>query len=263
MVLSFIGTGNMGGALARAASLNRNNRLLLANRHPDKAQQLADLIGGTVCDNLQAVTDADYVFLGVKPQMLEEMLQDIREAFQTRKSSFTVVSMVAGRTIAQIQEKIGCNAPVIRILPNTPVAVGEGMILYVCSDEVTQEMEQGFLEAMAGAGRFTKIEERLAGICSVVGGCGPAYAAMFLEAMADGGVACGMPRIQAMEVAAQMMLGTAKLMLESHAHPGVMKDAVCSPGGSTIQGVRTLEERAFRASIIDAVIASYEKTLRF
>ena len=263
MVLSFIGTGNMGGALARAASLNRNNRLLLANRHPDKAQQLADLIGGTVCDNLQAVTDADYVFLGVKPQMLEEMLQDVREAFQTRKSSFTVVSMVAGRTIAQIQEKIGCNAPVIRILPNTPVAVGEGMILYVCSDEVTQEMEQGFLEAMAGAGRFSKIEERLADICSVVGGCGPAYAAMFLEAMADGGVACGMPRIQAMEVAVQMMLGTAKLMLESHAHPGVMKDAVCSPGGSTIQGVRTLEERAFRASIIDAVIASYEKTLRF
>ena len=263
MVLGFIGTGHMGGALAKAASVNRNNALLLANRHPEKAQKLADMIGGSVCSNFQAVSEADLLFIGVKPQMLEEMLSEIREQLSLRKPPFTVVSMVAGRTIAQMQEKMGCNAPVIRIMPNTPVAVGEGIILYTCSSEVTEAMEQRFLEAMSNAGRFLKIEERLADVSSVVGGCGPAFAAMFLEALSDGGVACGMPRDQAMEVSAQMMLGTAKLMLESHAHPGVMKDAVCSPGGSTIQGVRTLEERAFRASIIDAVIASYEKTLRF
>ena len=135
------------------------------------------------------------------------------------------------------------------------------MILYCCSSEVSLEAEDRFLSAMTFAGRFVRIEERLANIGSVVSGCGPAFASLFLEALADGGVACGMPRDQALEVSAQMLLGTAKMALESRAHPGQMKDAVCSPGGTTIQGVRVLEENAFRAAVMDAVIAAYEKTV--
>ena len=115
---------------------------------------------------------------------------------------------------------------------------------------------------MSFAGRFARIDEHLADIGSVVSGCGPAFASMFLEALADGGVACGMPRDQALEVSAQMLLGTAKMALESHAHPGQMKDAVCSPGGTTIQGVRVLEENGFRGAVMDAVITAYEKTIK-
>ena len=239
MKIGFIGTGHMGGALAKAASQNGSNTLLLANRHPEKAQKLAEIIGGTPCDNLQAASEADYLFLGVKPQMLEGMLIGIEDTLKARKTPFVIVSMVAGRSIAQLQQMLGFNAPVIRIMPNTPVSVGAGMILYCCSSEVSPEAEDGFLSAMTFAGRFVRIEERLA----------------------DGGVACGMPRDQALEVSAQMLLGTAKMALESRAHPGQMKDAVCSPGGTTIQGVRVLEENAFRAAVMDAVIAAYEKTV--
>ena len=261
MKIGFIGTGHMGGALAKAASQNGSNTLLLANRHPEKAQKLAEIIGGTPCDNLQAASEADYLFLGVKPQMLEGMLIGIEDTLKARKTPFIIVSMVAGRSIAQLQQMLGFNAPVIRIMPNTPVSVGAGMILYCCSSEVSPEAEDGFLSAMTFAGRFVRIEERLANIGSVVSGCGPAFASLFLEALADGGVACGMPRDQALEVSAQMLLGTAKMALESRAHPGQMKDAVCSPGGTTIQGVRVLEENAFRAAVMDAVIAAYEKTV--
>lgn len=262
MKLGFIGTGHMGGALARAASQNSSNTLLLANRHPEKAQKLAEIIGGNPCDNLQAASEADYLFLGVKPQMLEGMLIGIEDTLKARTTPFVIVSMVAGRSIAQLQQLLGFDAPIIRIMPNTPVSVGAGMILYSCSREVTQEAEDGFLSAMSFAGRFARIDEHLADIGSVVSGCGPAFASMFLEALADGGVACGMPRDQALEVSAQMLLGTAKMTLESHAHPGQMKDAVCSPGGTTIQGVRVLEENGFRGAVMDAVITAYEKTIK-
>ena len=135
------------------------------------------------------------------------------------------------------------------------------MILYTCGEGVTGENERIFLEAMAGAGRFSALPERLIDAGSAVSGCGPAFADLFLEALADGGVACGLPRDQALELAAQMLLGSAKLALRSGKHPGALKDAVCSPGGSTIQGVRTLERAGFRSAVMEAVIAAYEKTL--
>ena len=134
------------------------------------------------------------------------------------------------------------------------------MILYTCGEGVTAEEEKSFLEAMAGAGRFSPLPERLMDAGSAVSGCGPAFADLFLEALADGGVACGLPRAQALEFAAQMLAGSARLALESGRHPGALKDAVCSPGGSTIQGVRKLEEAGFRGAVMNAVIAAFEKS---
>ena len=126
--------------------------------------------------------------------------------------------------------------------------------------EIERQLKE-FLELMSGAGRFARLEERLIDAGSSVSGCGPAFADLFMEALADGGVACGLPRAKALAYAAQMVEGTAKLMLEQHAHPGVLKDGVCSPGGTTIQGVRALEANGFRSAAMEAVIAAYDKTV--
>ena len=153
------------------------------------------------------------------------------------------------------------DAPVIRISPNTPVAIGEGIVLYTCSFEVTKEEKEAFEAALSMCGLVTEIPENLHAVGGTLSGCGPAFTDMYIEALADGAVACGLPRKQALAIAAQMVVGSGKLLLESGRHPGELKDAVCSPGGTTIQGVRALEEKGFRAAAMDAVIAAYEKNL--
>ena len=256
--IGFVGTGNMGGALARAAAMEKNNSILLANRTPAKAQALEDAIGAKAVDNNEVLNKADYIFIGVKPQMLKGLAETVAPVLAARAERFVLVSMAAGSSIEYLQGLFG-NWPVIRIMPNTPASIGKGMILYACSDSVTDAEEQGFLNAMQGAGRFMKLEEKLIDAGSSVSGCGPAFADLFIEALADGGVACGLTRKQAMEMAAQMLLGSAALVLESGKHPGLLKDEVCSPGGSTIQGVRKLEEKGFRSAVFEAVVAAYEK----
>ena len=191
--------------------------------------------------------------------MMEALLAPLKFTLNERPGRFILCSMAAGLSIARIQEMAGEDYPVIRIMPNTPASVGAGMIQY-CSANVTAEEEQEFLKLMAPAGRLDAVPETLIDAASSVSGCGPAWVYQFIEALADGGVACGLPRAKAQEYAAQMVLGSAKLVLESGRHPGELKDAVCSPGGSTIQGVRVLEEHGFRGAVTDAVIAAYDKT---
>ena len=256
----FIGTGNIGSALARAACKGvPGDQVFLANRTPEKAKALAEELECQVADNTAIAEDADFIFLGVKPQMMAELLADIGPVLAQRQSRFILVTMAAGLTIRRIQELAGGTYPVIRIMPNTPVSIGEGMVLYTCGEGVSKEEEALFLESMAGAGRFSPLPERLIDAGSAVSGCGPAFVDLFIEALADGGVACGLPRSAAMELAAQMVLGSAALALSDGRHPGVLKDAVCSPGGTTIQGVRALEKGGFRSTVMEAVIAAYEK----
>ena len=261
-VFGFIGTGNMGGALARAARRRiTGSQILLANRTPEKALSLSQKLGARTADNQEIARVSDYIILGVKPQLMEEVLAEIAPVLARREDAFVLVTMATGLTIDRIQELAGRDYPVIRIMPNTPVSIGEGMVQYAHSEAVAEEALRAFLDAFAGAGRFASIPEFRMDAGSAVSACGPAFADIFLEAMADGGVACGLSREQAMELAAQMLAGTAKLALESGQHPGALKDAVCSPGGTTIQGVRRLEEAGFRGAVIDAVIAAYERTL--
>ena len=245
LTLGFIGTGNMGGALAQAAAKNNNNRLLLANRHPEKAQRLREKIGGELTDSRSAAAMADYIFLGVKPQMLEALFAEIRDTLSARSDRFVLVSMAAGTSMEKVQRLAGGDYPVIRIMPNTPVSIGEGMILYACSKELRQEEKNAFLEAMAAAGRFSPLEERLIDAGSAVSGCGPAFVDLFIEALADGGVACGLPRAQALEYAAQMTAGSARLILESGRHPGELKDAVCSPAAPPFRASGPWRRQAF------------------
>ena len=259
MKIGFIGTGNMGGALAVAAAKSGEAEVLLANRTKAKAEALAERIGAAVSGNEMIAEEADHIFFGVKPQMMAGMLEGIAPALKARKNAPLLISMAAGLTIQRIRELAGGDYPVIRIMPNMPAAVGEGVIFYACSENCEKAQLEAFLRYMAPAGKLFPLEEKLQDAGSAVAGCGPAFAAMFLEAMADGGVACGLPRAAAVQYAAQMMLGTAKMVLETNQHPGALKDSVCSPAGSTIQGVRTLEERGMRAAVFDAVIAAYEK----
>ena len=253
MKIAFIGTGNMGGALARAASREQSNELLLVNRHPEKALRLQQEIGGRVVDHKEAVQEADIIFLGVKPIVLPELCKMLRPLLAEKKTSFTLVSMVAGVTREKLREMLGGEYPVIRIMPNTPVSVGEGMILYSAEED---SFLPAFLQAMRFAGRFLNVEERLMETGMAISGCGPAYVDLFVEALSDAGVAGGLSRKDAILLSAQMVLGSAKLILESGEHPAALKDAVCSPGGTTIQGVRKLEEKGFRSAVIEAVIAA-------
>ena len=227
---------------------------------PEKAQALCrELPGARAASNEEIARACDLIFLGVKPQMMEQLLSGLAPILKARKDRFVLVSMAAALTIPDLRER-GCRDwPLIRIMPNTPASVGEGMIQY-CSVNVTAEEEEAFCQLMAPAGRLDAVAEGMIDAASCVSGCGPAWVYQFIEALADGGVACGLPRAKAQEYAAQMVLGSAKLVLESGKHPGALKDAVCSPGGSTIQGVRVLEEHGFRGAVTDAVITAYDKT---
>ena len=205
MKIGFIGTGNMGGALASAAARSGEVEVLLANRTKAKAETLAERIGAVVSSNEIIAREADHIFLGVKPQMIVDVLKGIAPALKERKSAPVLISMVTGLDIARIQELAGGDYPVIRIMPNMPAAVGEGVIFYACSGNCDKAQQEAFLRYMAPAGKLFPLAEELHAAGSAVAGCGPAFAAIFLESMADGGVACGLPRASAIQYAAQMI----------------------------------------------------------
>ena len=260
MKIGFIGCGNMGGALARAAvkGVSANN-VAIAEKDEARAKAFADETGVTATTAEDVIASSDYVFLGVKPQMLGQVLADLKGALADRTGRMVLVSMVAGVTTEKIQNLAGGDYPVIRIMPNLPVSVGEGMILYCTAGGVTEEELDGFLGAMKEAGRFCYLEEKLMDAGTAVSGCGPAFVCLMIEALADGGVQVGLPRDKAMLLAEQTLLGTAKLLLETGTQPGVLKDAVCSPGGSTIAGVRALEAANFDTAVLDCVCAAYKR----
>lgn len=262
MTIGFIGTGHMGGALARAAAKAVSpGQIYLANRTAAKAQALSAEIGGVAVDNDSIAVECDYIFLGVKPQMMAPLLDSLRLLLAARKTPCVLVTMAAGLTVDAVWEMAGLQLPVIRIMPNVACAVGQGLTLYACSADVTAQQKQEFLRILSASGALEELDEHLIDAGSAVAGCGGAFACLFLEALADGAVTCGLPRDKAMRYAQQMLLGTAALAKETGAHPGAIKDSICSPGGTTIAGVRALEAGGFRSAAMDAVIAAYERTL--
>lgn len=255
----FIGVGNMGGALALAAAKS-GQPLLLADCDTAKAEAVAAQCGATVADNATVAAQCRFVFLGVKPQFLGEVLAPLREVLAQRKERAVLVSMAAGVALERVSQMLGgLDCPMIRIMPNIPAAIGEGMILYAVNGAVTPQDEQAFLSLMGKAGRFDRLPELLIDAGSALSGCGPAFVYLFAEALADGAVACGLPRDKALLYAAQTLAGAAGMMLKGE-HPGALKDAVCSPGGSTIAGVQALENGAFRGAVMNAVTKAFHRT---
>ncbi len=261
MKVGFIGTGNMGGALAKAAAkVIAGDNLYLYDSFEQKAQQLADSLN-CHCTDLAGVSQCDYIFLGVKPQMMAEMLSQLSPLLMKRSEEFVLVSMAAGVPMARIRELAGDRYPVIRIMPNMPVSVGAGMIQYDVTENVTQPLEEGFVKCMEFAGVLDKIPESLIDAGTAVASCGPAFAFLFIEALTQGGVDCGLSEEKAMLYAKQMLLGSAKLALESDLSPAQLRQAVCSPGGSTIEGVKVFEQEGLRQITQKAVLASYHRNV--
>lgn len=256
--IGFIGCGNMGSAIAKAISKTEGFELFLADYDNNKAEALADEIKATAADNAFVFSKCDYIFLAVKPNVIKSVLEDAKEYLSLRTDTPVLISIAAGVSINQIKE-IYDKCPIIRVMPNTPVSVGEGMVLY-CNCGASYYIDE-FKQFMQYSGLLYEIPEKLIDAASAVSGCGPAFAYMFCEALADGGVAAGLPRDMAMLFAAQMLKGSAEMLLKSGEHPGRLKDNVCSPGGSTIEGVLTLEEGSFRGAVSDAVLSAYYKTM--
>ncbi len=257
--VGFIGTGNMGGALAKAAAKALPAQEVYLY---DRCKEKADALAKALCCNsvsLEAVAKCSYIFLGVKPQMMAQMFSELAPCLAARKDSFVLVSMAAGIPMARIQELAGEKYPVIRIMPNMPVSVGGGMILYDATENVTQEQLEDFLQCMQYAGLLDKLPESLIDAGTSVASCGPAFAFYFIEALTRGGVACGLPEDKAELYAKQMLLGSAMLALDSANHPSELRQAVCSPGGSTIEGIYKLQNGNFPETVADAVVASYKR----
>lgn len=259
MKLGLIGYGNMAEAImagviakgfveAKDVIISRRNRALL-----EKAQEKYGVAITT--DNREVVEKAEVLLLCVKPQMLSTLIDEIRENI---KEEQLIISIAAGKSISWLQEAFGRNLKIVRTMPNTPALVGEGCT-GICFSDVIAENEKKFTkELFSCVGKADEVPEKLIDAVGGVSGCSPAFVFMFIEALADGAVAGGMPRTQAYEFAAQAVLGSAKLMIETGKHPAQLKDMVCSPGGTTIQGVRVLEENGMRGTVMNAVLETIE-----
>lgn len=261
MKIGFIGLGNMAGAMisgvlkeqiTKPSDIYGNAKTAATEK---KAQQQWQIT--VTGSSKKTAQEAELLFLAVKPQFFKEVISEIKEVDFTGK---TVISMAPGKTFAWLTECFEQELSFARIMPNTPAMVGEGCTAVCFSEKVTAEQKEAVLAVLNSCGRAIEITERLMDVVPGVSGSSPAWIFMMMEAMADGAVAEGMPRKQAYEFVAQAVLGSAKLMLESGKHPGELKDMVCSPGGSTIQAVRVLEEKNFRGAVMDAVIACVEKS---
>ena len=255
MKYGFIGCGNMGGAIARA--LSRATKEIMISDRSGRARDLAQELGIVYADNAAIAARCDRIFIAVKPHMVPQVLSSLRRTLAERKP--LLITMAAGMEIAKLEDLAETSLPVIRIMPNTPTAIGKGVIPYCRNALVTDGVLKDWLEDMRFCGLTDALEERLMDAASALSGSGPAFMYLLIEALADGAVACGIPRAKALQYAAMTMAGSAEMVLATGRHPGELKDAVCSPGGSTIVGVRTLENHGFRGAAMDCVMDTYRR----
>jgi len=254
--LGFIGTGNMASAIIKgviAHGIVHPNSIHAFDVDLAKLNKLSAELG--ICaakDNCEVVSNSDIIILAVKPNIYGKVLLEIKDCLE---ESHILVSIAAGITVDFIRQIIGGRCKVVRTMPNTPALVGEGMTALCTNHDLSLDELKEIKEILRALGKVEEVPENLMDAVTAVSGSGPAYVAMFIEAMADGGVLAGLPRDLAYRMAIQTVLGTAKLLSQSGKHPGELKDMVSSPGGTTIEAVRQLEKQGFRGAIIEAVNA--------
>lgn len=262
MKIGFIGLGNMataiiGGILKKGLASSAD--ICGSAKTAATCEKVQEFFGIETCtDNTKIAEKADVLVLAVKPIFFPEVLNEIKDVVRPET---VIVSIAAGKSLAFIEEGLdNSKAKIVRCMPNTPALVGEGCTGVCANRNVTPDELYAILDLMRSFGVAEMVPERLMDTVVGVSGSSPAYVFMFIEAMADGAVAAGMPRKQAYQFAAQAVLGSAKMVLETGLHPGELKDMVCSPGGTTIQAVKVLEEQGFRGAVMDAMEACIEKS---
>ena len=263
MKIGFLGTGNMGGALARAIDRHHDDvTFLLADPDSEKAGALASSLrnGSALVSNSDAAGESDYLFFAVKPQKLAEAVSPLRETIVSRKQPPVIVSMAAGVAIETIDTLTGGRCAVIRIMPNTPVSLDEGVIGYATKN-VSPDEERIFLDFFEKSALLVSLpEEKIDGVCAL-SGCGPAFVYSFLRSLAQGGVSAGLSGEDALRMACQTAKGAAEMILRSGTDPATLIKNVCSPGGATLAGMGVLENAHFEDTIQAAVDAAYKRTI--
>lgn len=259
--IGFIGGGNMASAIIGgllASGLSDREHLLAADKNPEAAEHLRERFGIFTCtENTTVSSGADILFLSVKPNMFATVIPEIRN--QIREDA-VIVSIAAGQTIAKIESLFAKPVRLVRVMPNTPALVGASMSALCGNGQVTDEEITLIKSVFDSFGEAEIVPESLMDTVVGVSGSSPAYVYILIEAMADAAVADGMPRNQAYRFAAQAVLGSAKMVLETGKHPGELKDMVCSPGGTTIEAVAVLEKYGLRSTIIEAQRACVRKS---
>ncbi|MBQ9134465.1 MAG: pyrroline-5-carboxylate reductase [Lachnospiraceae bacterium] len=261
MAIGFIGLGNMASAIiggmlkkkmVQAQDIYGADKMAVAGEKAKEAYGISVLQS-----NKEVAAVCDVLFLAVKPIFLPEVIAEIKDSI---KEDTVIVSIVAGKSMEYIQNLFGRKIKLVRCMPNTPALVLEGCTAYT-QGELVSDAEIVYVKKLLEAfGKAYEVPEHMMDAVVGVSGSSPAYVFMFIEAMADAAVLAGMPRKQAYEMAAQAVLGSAKLVLETGKHPAELKDMVCSPGGTTIEAVKVLEEMGFRAAVMDAMDACIEKS---
>ena len=261
MKIGFIGGGNMAGAIIGGMvekKVYEGSQIAASGKDMMSLENLNRKYGIEITDDNKVIMDdCDVIFLSVKPQVLPEVIAQIAPWV---KEGQLFVSIAAGKTIAWIEQGFKKEIKLVRVMPNTPALVGEGCSGFCANKNVVEEELQIVKQILDCCGTSYQVPEHLMDVVGAASGSGPAFVFMFMEAMADAAVAGGMPRDLAYKIVAQTVLGSGKLMLESGKHPGMLKDMVCSPGGTTICGVKVLEEQGMRGAIMNALDSCIEKS---
>lgn len=261
MKLGFIGCGNMASAMMKGIIANgiiAAEDIIGADVFAPSREKAKETLGIAVTeDNREVATWAEIVVLSVKPQFYQDVIAGIKDCI---KENQIIITLAPGKTLAWLEEQFGKTVKIIRTMPNTPAMVQEGMTAACPNDYVNQEELEMVCSILKGFGEVEVIPEKMIDAVVAVSGSSPAYVFMMIEAMADAAVAEGMPRNQAYKFAAKAVMGSAKMVLETGKHPGELKDMVCSPGGTTIEAVKVLEETGFRGALMDAMEVCAEKS---
>jgi len=254
MKLGIIGGGNLTSAIVKGAH-GKIADIIVSDMDEDKIKKFASYNIKTTKSNIDVVLESDFVILAVKPNHYKQVLNEIKPYYKGK----VIITVAPGISIRYVKDILGDDAQVIRTGPNTPVMLGEGMTVMAYEEPVSDEVFNEAKKIFDMLGKTMVLEEYLMDAAVPVSGGSPAYVFMFIEAMADAAVLFGIPRDKSYILAAQSVLGAAKLVLETGEHPGALKDMVCSPGGTTIEAVHQLEKDNMRASIMNAMIRSYDK----
>lgn len=259
--IGFIGCGNMSYAMIQGICDKGGydpNKIMVSNPSPEKLERAKEHFGiQTTLDNCQVASFSDILFLAVKPQYYEKVIVEIKDSL---KNDAILITIAPGKTLSWLEETLGHPQKIIRTMPNTPAMVGEGMMGMCPNAKVTEEDLTVVKDLVGFFSKSEVVTESLMDVVTAVSGSSPAYVFLFIEAMADAAVAGGMPRNQAYTFAAQAVLGSARMVLDTKKHPGELKDMVCSPAGTTIEAVRVLEEKGLRAAVMDAMKACLDKS---